>query len=96
MPALIFMPRTRKESTAPLEKDPLWYKNGVIYQGHVRAFCDSDGNGIGDFRGLISKLDYIEALGVTTLVHNVPPSQPFRISCNLPAHTGWSLKLARP
>src|SRR6185436_5876734 len=61
------MARTRKESTAPLEKDPLWYKNGVIYQGHVRAFCDSDGNGIGDFRGLISKLDYVEALGVTTL-----------------------------
>ncbi|MGF1508039.1 MAG: maltose alpha-D-glucosyltransferase [Myxococcota bacterium] len=40
-----------------------WYKNGVIYQTHVRAFVDSNGDGVGDFRGLTRKLDYIAELG---------------------------------
>jgi len=48
-----------------LDADPFWYKTGVIYEVHVRAFCDSDGNGAGDFRGLTSKLDYLKDLGVT-------------------------------
>ncbi|MGE4298633.1 MAG: maltose alpha-D-glucosyltransferase [Desulfovibrionaceae bacterium] len=47
--------------------DPLWYKDAVIYELHVKAFCDSDGNGIGDFAGLASKLDYLQDLGVTAL-----------------------------
>jgi len=47
--------------------DQLWFKDAVIYQLHVRAYCDGDGDGIGDFRGLISKLDYLEQLGVTAL-----------------------------
>lgn len=47
--------------------DPLWYKNGVIYQVHVRAYCDSDANGIGDFRGLTQKLDYLQDLGITAV-----------------------------
>jgi maltose alpha-D-glucosyltransferase/alpha-amylase len=47
--------------------DPLWYKDAVIYQVHVRAFHDSDGDGIGDFRGLTAKLDYLEDLGVTAI-----------------------------
>ena len=47
--------------------DPLWYKDAVIYELHVRAFRDSTGSGIGDFRGLTSKLDYLADLGVTTL-----------------------------
>jgi maltose alpha-D-glucosyltransferase/alpha-amylase len=38
--------------------DPLWYKNAVFYQVYVRAFCDSNGDGHGDFPGLTSKLDY--------------------------------------
>ncbi|MBI5014982.1 MAG: maltose alpha-D-glucosyltransferase [Deltaproteobacteria bacterium] len=46
---------------------PLWYKDAIIYELHVKAFCDSSGDGIGDFRGLISKLDYIQDLGVNTL-----------------------------
>lgn len=50
-----------------LENDPLWYKKAVIYQLHVRSFCDADGNGIGDFRGLTSKLDYLSELGVSAL-----------------------------
>ncbi len=44
-----------------------WYKDAVIYEVHVRAFQDSDGDGIGDFRGLISRLDHLQDLGVTAL-----------------------------
>jgi len=47
--------------------DPLWYKDTIIYEIHVRAFADSDDDGVGDFRGLIDKLDYLEDLGITTL-----------------------------
>ena len=47
--------------------DALWYKDAVIYEVHVRAFCDSDGDGVGDFRGLAGKLDYLQDLGVTAL-----------------------------
>jgi maltose alpha-D-glucosyltransferase/alpha-amylase len=44
--------------------DPLWFKDAIFYELHVRAFYDSDGDGIGDFRGLLEKLDYIADLGV--------------------------------
>jgi maltose alpha-D-glucosyltransferase / alpha-amylase len=47
--------------------DPLWYKDAVIYELHVKTFHDSDGDGIGDFRGLIQKLDYLQELGVTAI-----------------------------
>jgi maltose alpha-D-glucosyltransferase/alpha-amylase len=47
--------------------DPLWYKDAIIYELHVRAFSDSNDDGIGDFQGLISKLDYLQDLGVTCL-----------------------------
>lgn len=47
--------------------DPLWYKDGIIYQVHVKAYRDSNNDGIGDFRGLIEKLDYIENLGVSII-----------------------------
>jgi maltose alpha-D-glucosyltransferase/alpha-amylase len=47
--------------------DPLWYKDAVIYELHVKAFKDSNGDGTGDFRGLIEKLDYIQQLGVDTI-----------------------------
>ncbi|HEX7681065.1 MAG TPA: alpha-amylase family glycosyl hydrolase, partial [Thermoanaerobaculia bacterium] len=47
--------------------DPLWYKDAVIYQTHVRAFYDSNADGIGDFRGLAQKLDYLQDLGVTAI-----------------------------
>jgi maltose alpha-D-glucosyltransferase/alpha-amylase len=50
-----------------LEDDPLWYKDAIIYQLHVRAFYDSNADGIGDFRGLTEKLDYIRDLGVTAI-----------------------------
>src|SRR5262245_19100940 len=44
-----------------------WYKDAVIYQVHVRAFADSNDDGIGDFQGLIGKLDYLQDLGVTAI-----------------------------
>ncbi|RIK82239.1 MAG: maltose alpha-D-glucosyltransferase [Planctomycetota bacterium] len=47
--------------------DPLWFKDAIIYQLHVRAFYDSNGDGIGDLRGLTEKLDYIQELGVTAI-----------------------------
>lgn len=57
-------PQTSRQG---LPSDPFWYKSGVIYELHVRAFADSDGNGIGDFRGLTSRLGYLKDLGVTAL-----------------------------
>jgi maltose alpha-D-glucosyltransferase/alpha-amylase len=47
--------------------DPLWYKDAVFYELHVRSFFDSNGDGIGDFRGLIEKLDYLEELGIDAI-----------------------------
>jgi len=50
-----------------MSQDGLWYKDAIIYQVHVRTFHDSNGDGIGDFRGLAEKLDYLQELGVTAL-----------------------------
>ena len=47
--------------------DPLWYKDAIIYELHVRAFADSNGDGIGDFQGLLSRLDYLQDLGITCI-----------------------------
>jgi maltose alpha-D-glucosyltransferase/alpha-amylase len=52
---------------AALDNDPLWYKDAVIYELHVRAFHDSNADGIGDFPGLTEKLEYLKGLGVTAL-----------------------------
>src|SRR3546814_2006863 len=67
------MSRSRKNrvheapSNTAFTDDPLWYKDAVIYQLHVKSFCDGNGDGIGDFAGLIDKLDYIAELGVNTV-----------------------------
>src|SRR5829696_3033738 len=45
----------------------LWWKNAVVYCLDVETFRDSDGDGVGDFRGLIQQIDYLAALGVTCL-----------------------------
>jgi maltose alpha-D-glucosyltransferase/alpha-amylase len=50
-----------------LDMDELWFKDAIIYQLHVKAFADSNNDGIGDFVGLTQKLDYLHELGVTTL-----------------------------
>ncbi|MDF1590680.1 MAG: maltose alpha-D-glucosyltransferase [Desulfobacterales bacterium] len=57
---------TRKDD-AILEENPLWYKDAIIYQLHVKTFCDSNGDGIGDFQGLTQKLDYLQRLGITAI-----------------------------
>ncbi|WKZ18234.1 MAG: maltose alpha-D-glucosyltransferase [Candidatus Jettenia sp. CY-1] len=49
------------------EDDPFWYKDAIIYELHIKAFYDSNSDGIGDFRGLTEKLDYLENLGITAL-----------------------------
>jgi len=55
----------RKDSL--LEDNPFWYRDAIIYQAHIKAFADSDADGIGDFRGLMGKLDYLQQLGITAL-----------------------------
>jgi maltose alpha-D-glucosyltransferase/alpha-amylase len=50
-----------------LQRDNLWYKDAVIYQLHVRTFCDSNADGIGDFAGLTRRLDYLQGLGITAI-----------------------------
>jgi maltose alpha-D-glucosyltransferase/alpha-amylase len=47
--------------------DPLWYQDAIIYELHVKAFMDANNDGIGDFKGLASKLDYVQDLGVNTI-----------------------------
>ena len=65
------MPTLRSE-------DPLWYKDAVFYQLHVKSFADSNGDGIGDFRGLTSKLEHLAALGVDCLWLQPMYPSPFR------------------
>jgi maltose alpha-D-glucosyltransferase/alpha-amylase len=57
--------RRRKVST--LSDDPLWYKDAIIYQVHVKSFFDANNDGVGDFAGLMAKLDYIAELGVNAI-----------------------------
>jgi maltose alpha-D-glucosyltransferase/alpha-amylase len=58
--------------------DPLWYKDAVFYQLHVKSFADSNADGIGDFRGLTSKLEHLAALGVDCLWLQPMYPSPFR------------------
>jgi maltose alpha-D-glucosyltransferase / alpha-amylase len=60
---LVGEPRSRRGESG----DPLWYKQAIVYELHVRTFYDSDGDGIGDFAGLTAKLDYLHDLGITAL-----------------------------
>jgi maltose alpha-D-glucosyltransferase / alpha-amylase len=48
-------------------EDPLWYKDAVIYQAHVKSFFDSNNDGVGDFQGMTERLDYLQGLGITCL-----------------------------
>jgi maltose alpha-D-glucosyltransferase/alpha-amylase len=47
--------------------EDLWYKNAVIYSLDVDTFMDQNGDGVGDFEGLMRRLDYLHALGITTI-----------------------------
>lgn len=57
----------KKHTDHQLDDNPLWYKDAIIYEVHVRAFYDGEVDGVGDFRGLTHKLDYLQNLGVTAL-----------------------------
>jgi maltose alpha-D-glucosyltransferase/alpha-amylase len=57
----------RSPAPPPLPTDPDWYKDAIIYEMHVKAFSDSNGDGNGDFAGLVEKLDYVADLGVTAI-----------------------------
>ena len=59
--------RIGQPSSAEPVADPLWFKDAVIYEVHVRAFMDANGDGIGDFAGLTQKLEYLQDLGVTAI-----------------------------
>ena len=50
-----------------LEDDPSWYRDAVIYQLHIKAYYDGNGDGLGDFKGLTERLDYLQDLGVTAV-----------------------------
>ncbi len=66
--AVATKPRSRRAAeSAIVAGDPLWYKDAIIYELHVRAFFDSNGDGSGDFVGATQKLDYLADLGVTAL-----------------------------
>ncbi len=56
----------RSIAPAPIA-DPLWYKDAIIYQIHIKSFFDANNDGVGDFAGLCTKLDYIAELGVTAI-----------------------------
>jgi maltose alpha-D-glucosyltransferase/alpha-amylase len=61
-----------------MDADPLWYKDAVFYEVHVKAFRDSDANGMGDFRGLLSRLDHIVNLGADCIWLLPMYPSPFR------------------
>jgi maltose alpha-D-glucosyltransferase / alpha-amylase len=60
-------PKHQERMSIDFMTDPLWYKDAVIYELHVRSFFDSNNDGYGDFEGLRQKLTYLESLGVNTL-----------------------------
>ena len=60
-----------------IPKVPDWAKNAVFYQIYPQTFCDSDGDGIGDLQGIISKLDYVKSLGVDAIWFNPFFDSPF-------------------
>ncbi len=64
MSTVLARPIKKKRGSA---SDPLWYKDAVIYELHVKAFADGNNDGIGDFAGLLGKLDYLQELGVTCI-----------------------------
>ncbi len=57
----------RRGKVSTLSDDPLWYKDSIIYQVHIKSFFDANNDGVGDFPGLIAKLDYIAELGVSAI-----------------------------
>src|SRR3954449_5354364 len=68
MATAVLSPHTTAAAQAlRANREDLWFKDAIIYQLHVRAFRDGNNDGIGDFRGLTERLDYIQDLGVTAI-----------------------------
>jgi oligo-1,6-glucosidase len=65
-----------KQLSAVENSDEKWWKEAIVYQIYPRSFKDSDGDGIGDLKGIISKLDYIQSLGITAVWINPFYSSP--------------------
>src|SRR5690349_5986756 len=59
--------RAPRRAAVTLPDDPLWYKDTVTYEAHVKAFFDANDDGVGDFKGLRAKLDYLQDIGVTAI-----------------------------
>src|SRR5688572_20759006 len=62
-----FIPMSEKNKDDNFLNDVTWYKDAVIYQAHVKSFFDANNDGVGDFVGLMEKLDYIVELGVNAI-----------------------------
>src|SRR3981081_1656443 len=58
---------TTETTQQEIAKPPICYKESIIYQLHIKTFCDSNNDGIGDFQGLLSRLDYLKNLGITAI-----------------------------
>lgn len=70
------LPKASAQEQTDLNKEKTWWKESVVYQIYPRSYCDSNGDGIGDLRGIISKLDYIKSLGVDVVWLNPIFSSP--------------------
>lgn len=74
---LVFLScKTAKQTTSTAANDRKWWKEAVVYQLYPRSFKDSDGDGVGDLKGIISKLDYLKSLGIDVIWLNPIYSSP--------------------
>src|SRR5690349_23068310 len=65
-----------QSTSSPTNNDRKWWKESIVYQIYPRSFKDSDGDGVGDLKGIISKLDYIKSLGVDAVWLNPVYTSP--------------------
>lgn len=72
----LFFTESRAQKTTLHQEEKAWWKEAIIYQVYPRSFQDSDGDGIGDLKGIISRLDYLKSLGITAIWLNPIYSSP--------------------
>jgi len=73
---LLFSKISDCQSNQPVATNKKWWKEAIVYQIYPRSFKDSDGDGIGDLKGIISRLDYLKSLGITAVWLNPIYSSP--------------------